>query len=281
MSIDSLRATPTQQKVIVAHYECAVSPIVHTFANTPLEVAYYIDGLEKEPTYSDPGAHKPLPKTIPSAVIKTSHSERTYPLVAANTILWLAHRGAVGFLSWTPSPLDPESVGFARIILRPVHGADQSHLKFAMLALKTALFSHGLEAIPVLGGVDDAALFIPFSDAPQYDAVRAWLHGLVDHAIELHPKLLIHEKRPGEKHTAARIACTVVSNAVGRFSALPYSLAGTPDLPMVTPFDWTELGTLENGDVTAANSAERLAKGDVFGDLAKYHANQRFADAAR
>ena len=280
MSIQPLRATATQQQAILSHYQRVAPLLVHNFPNAPVVVTYYPDGLSNKPVYSNV-AHEPLPESIPSTLVTTTRSVHPYPVMAEKTVLWLAHRGAVGLLSWTPSSRDPESVGFARILLRPVHGADQLHLKLAMLTLRTALFGCGLDAIPVLEGVHDAALFIPFSDAPAYDAVRVWLHGLVDHAIAQHPKLLIREKRPGEQHTVSRIECTVNSNAPGRCSSLPYSLAGEPNLPMVTPFHWSELGTLENGDVTAANAAERLAQGDVFGNLAARIAHQRFADAVR
>ena len=280
MHVSSRRTSPSEQSKILAHYERVAPLIVANFPNAPLIVAYYINGLGNDPTFSH-AWHEPLPHSIPSVTCATNSVPHVYPACAENTILWLVHRNAVGMLSWTPSPKDPEAVGFARILFRPVGGATQTLLKEALLALRTALFEHGLEAIPLLEGIDSAALFIPLADAPMYDVVRAWLHQLVNHAIERHPTLLVHEAHPHEQHNAPRIECTAVSNAVGHFSRLPYSLAGMPDLPMVTPFDWTELGTLENGHITAANAHHRLAKGDIFATLAAELAHQRFADAAR
>ncbi len=83
-----------------------------------------------------------------------------------------------------------------------------------------------------------------------------------------HPTLLVRESRPHEQHNVPRIECTVASNAVGHHSRLPYGLSGDPDLPMVMPFDWNELDTLHNGQITAASAAERLAKGDLCATLA-------------
>ncbi len=176
--------------------------------------------------------------------------------------------------SWTPTAHDPERVGVARILLRPVGGAYQALLLEALLALRAALNERHLDAIPLFEG-DEAALFIPLAGAPAYDAVRTWLHGLVDTAIAGDPTMLVHEARPHEQHTAPRIECTVSSNAVGRCSRLPYALVGDPDLPMATPFAWNELDTLANRKITAANAAERLAKGDLYATLAAELAEQR------
>ena len=105
--------------------------------------------------------------------------------------------------------------------------------------------------------------------------MRTWLHGVVETAIARHPTMLVHEARPHEQHTVPRIECTVSSNAVGRCSRLPYALVGDPDLPMATPFAWNELDTLENRKITAANSAARLAEGDIYATLAAELAKQR------
>jgi hypothetical protein len=62
---------------------------------------------------------------------------------------------------------------------------------------------------------------------------------------------------------------------------LPYTLEGNAALEMMTPIEWDELGKVRNGAVTAYNSAERLAKGDVFGRLWIELAVQPFAELRR
>lgn len=282
MSAPAFRVSDAQLRVVLEHYERAAPLIAANFPNAPLVAAYYPHGLEERPTYSGDW-REPLPESVSAVHVETSSGKHRYPGCSENTILWLVHSYAVGIQSWTPSARDPESVGFARLLLRPVAGADQMLLKEALLAVRTALFSrgNGLEAIPMLDGPDGAALFVPLSDAPTYEAVRGWLHELVGHAIEKHPTLLVGERHPHEKFGAARIQCTFVSDAVGHSSALPYSLSGPSDLPMVTPFAWDELGAIEHGKFTAKNSAERLQNGDVFAKLVAEIGSQRFADAVR
>ncbi len=275
MSLPAFRATESQQHAILAHYERVAPLIVANFPNIPLATSYYVKGLGTKPTFSGGTWTKPLPASIPRATVITKSGVHTYPTCAANTILWLLHRGGVGIHSWTPSPHDHERVGVARILFRPVGHARQPLLKEALLALRAVLNERGLDAVPLFE-CEEAALFIPLADAPAYETVRTWLHGLVDTAIARHPTMLVHESRPHELHTVPRIECTVSSNAVGRFSRLPYALVGDPDLPMVTPFDWNELDTLHNGQITAANATDRLAKGDLYAKLAAGLAHQRF-----
>jgi len=267
------RLTDEQKAVVLGHYDRAAPLIVASFAGVPVVAAEYIDGVGG-PAVFTASWHKPLPPSIPHIDIGPPPAAKRYVAVAVNSLLWLVHRNAVGFGSWTPTPRDPERVGFARILLSRRNGATPEQLHEAMLALRSALSSSGAESIPVLDGVDGAALFIPFQDAPAYDAVRTWLHAVVASAVAAHPTLLTEEPHAAK----ALIHISVTTNAVGRFSTLPYCIQGTATLPMVTPIEWNELGTFTNGAVTAANSAERLAKADVFAREAQAHAAQRFAD---
>ena len=274
MSLPAFRATEAQVRAILAHYERVAPFIVANFPNVPLATSYYINGLGTEPTFSGGTWPEPLPASIPRTTVTTSRGVHTYPTCAEHTILWLVHRGGVGMHSWTPSPHDPERVGVARILLRPVGGAGHSLLYDALIELRMDLNERDVDAIPLLEG-DQAALFIPFAHAPAYDAVRKWLHGVVAPAIAGRSTLLIPESRPHEHHDDPRIECTVSSNAVGRFSRLPYALVGDPDLPMVTPFTWDELDTLKSGRITGAHAEARIAKGDVYAKLANYLGPQR------
>lgn len=269
--LESLLPPQTRQAVL-AHYERAAELIALDFPLAPVVAVDYPQGFGEEPAYVATW-HAPLPETIPFVDVGPAGERKRYVAADRNALLWLVHRGAVGFDSWTPSPHDAERAGYARVLLSPRNGATQDQLAYAMLALQTALFSRGAETIAVLDGRHGAALFAPFADAPAYDALRRWLHGVADAAVARSPKLLTtaaHESAP-------RIHLAVSSNAVGRCSSLPYTLAGTPELGMVTPIGWPELGTIHNGTVTAANSAQRLAQGDRFAQEAVIIGNQFFA----
>jgi bifunctional non-homologous end joining protein LigD len=269
------RATVPQQRAILAHYERVAPLITLNFPYVPLVFTFYPNGLGQKPTFSN-YHDRQLPDTVPQVPVTTSSGSHVYPGCAVDTILHYVHMGAVGVHSWTPAPSDPDAVGFARILLKPIAGATQPQLRDALLAIRCALGSHAVDAIPLFEGAD-AALYIPFADAPPYDPVRAWLKHVRAAAMAQHPQLLVPNAKPHEVRTAPRIEVTVATNAPGMHSRLPYTLTGAPDLPMATPFDWSELDTLRNGEITAANAADRLAKGDLFAMLAAKLAHQRFA----
>jgi DNA primase len=250
---------PQTRAAVLAHYEHAAEVIALDFPLAPVVAIGYPKGFGEDPSYTA-SWHQPLPKTIPYVDVGPANALKRYAAIDRNALLWLVHRGAVGFESWTPSPRDPDSVGYARVLLSPRNGATQEQLAYAMLDLRGQLRERHAEAIAILDGRHGAALFVPFADLPAYEAVRLWLHAVANAAAEHSPALLTTETHPKE----ARIHIAVSSNAVGRCSSLPYTLAGTPELGMVTPIDWSELGSIHNGTITAANSAKRLALGDRF-----------------
>ncbi|MBV8369773.1 MAG: hypothetical protein JO036_12715 [Candidatus Eremiobacteraeota bacterium] len=274
MDLISARASVPEQRAILAHYERVAPLIASNFPHAPLVFSYYPHGLGTEPAFSS--NHDELPHSVPPVTVTTSSGRHVYPGCAVNTILYYVHIGAVGVHSWTPAPSDPDAVAFARILLKPIAGATQAQLREALLVLRSALQLPALDAIPLFEG-SDAALFIPFADAPSYEAVRTWLHKVLATALTEHPELLVARAKPHEQRTAPRVEVTVSSNAPGQHSRLPYSLTGEPGLPMVTPFDWAELETLRNGEFTAANADDRLAQGDLFASLTAKLAGQRFA----
>jgi len=269
--------TPEVRAVVLAHYERAAAFIAANFPLAPVEAIEYYPGPGGRAEYTA-SLHRPVPDSIPTVEIGEFGHTRRYIAVAQNSLLWLVHHNAIGFASWTPSPRDPESVGFGRIILSARYGAIADDLESAMLIVQSVLLDRRIACIPVLGGDATAALFIPFCDAPTYDTVRAWLHDVAETAAAHQPALLTTAIDPPKQRL---VHICVATNAVGRISALPYTLAGNAALEMITPIDWAELGTVRNGAVTAHNSAERLAKGDVFGQQATALGMQPFAELRR
>lgn len=267
------RLADPEKALVVAHYQRAAPLLANDFLHVPLVSSYHREGLGKPPVFKETWKPEELPHTmVPVDVLATRGEHHTYVGLTENALLWLAHRGAVGMLSWSPSTRDPDGTrGFCcdgRTRRR------KPDLKAASETLRAMLNEVRLEAIPVLDGHDGAALFVPFGDIPLYDAVRAWLHAFCKRAVERHAALLTevaHEEDRGD-----RVHLAVKSNAVGLFSSLPYSLVGNPELAMVTPVGWDELGGIDNGMYTARNSAERLER-DVFAEMSAAIGMQRFS----
>jgi DNA primase len=258
---------------LLAHYERAGGLIAANFLHAPMRLVYYPQGLDHDRAYRGPiHPDEHVPTTIPTVEANGASGRERFYAVDANALLYHVHRGAVDFCSWTPAANDPNRVGFARIIIVPRGAATADHVTAGMLAVRDVLARHDVQAIPVLDGGEGAALFIPFADAPDYVSVRAWLHRIADEAVSHDASLLTtdhHDQRSQHVHV------NVSSNAVGLGSSLPYAIVGSPTLGMVTPVEWTEVGVLQNGRYTAANSAERLGS-DLFRRLTSDLKTQRF-----
>jgi DNA primase len=269
------RLAAPETALVVAHYQRAAPLLARNFPHVPLVTSYHPDGLGKPAVFKETWKPDTIPHTmVPVDVLTVRGEHHTYVGLTENAVLWLAHRGAIGMLSWSPSLRDPGSVGYARILLRRSNAATEANLKTALEALRALLREDGLEAIPVLDGHDGAALFVPFGDLPLYDVVREWLHAFCTRAVERHPALLTEAAHAEDR--GDRVHLAVKTNAVGHFSSLPYSLVGDPKLGLVTPVDWDELARIDNGMFMAQNSAERLQR-DVFAEMTAAIGMQRFS----
>lgn len=98
-------------------------------------------------------------------------------------------------------------------------------VKEAALELKAALDAQQIRAVPLMGGVDGIALWIPLAGAPAYPAVRAWLHEIAQVAAARNVTLFSVERPLAERGN--RVHVSVESNAPGRYSALPTACAAT------------------------------------------------------
>jgi bifunctional non-homologous end joining protein LigD len=266
-SVDPLGSA--QRAAVVAHYQRVVPWLLPHVADTPLIVALYPGGLDTHATFLASLHDEPVPATIPTVDVPAHDGGwMRYLAFAENAALWQVHRRAIELHSWTPSPRDPERARFARIILAPNPGATLDLVKIAALGLRTALLERGLQAIVGLDP-NGAVLWIPFDDLPHYDTLRAWLHTIADAVIAAHPNVFTHARDP------ERIRIDVGSNAVGRFSALPYSIRGNAALTMLTPIAWSDLGAAH--PATLANPPTH----DVFSEQLAHIPTQNFAAQQR
>ncbi len=261
MSDERSTFTPEQHALLTLHYQRVAPLMTASFGGTPLVAGFVHDWATKVMTYEESLAHPPA--SIPTVQVQLRHGPATFACVAENAVMWQAHRGAIALLGWSPARSDPARVGFGRVLLEPSGLATIEMVQAGALVIRSALDAVGLGSVLVHGGEGGLHVWIPFSDAPPYDEVRARLDALAAKAAEAHPALLTTARPVAERGDRVHMAAS--SNAVGRFSSLPYSLGALDALPVFAPIGWDEIATCQSGDVTAANLPTRLAaKGDVF-----------------
>ncbi len=262
----------------LSYYEAVIPHIAASFRGIPVAWNTFA-AASAPPTWRGPlaeHAHR-----LPTVAV-TGASGRTHPYLALEsfTLEWLAKDlAAAEFHSWTPTAEDPAAVHFARILLEPT-GAAPGAMRTAALLLRDLLDARHLTAIPLLDGLGGIALYLPFSDAPAYAPVRAWLHTLANDAAAAHPNNFTTEPN---SVGGSRVHVHVKSNAPGLHSALPYSLRGADGRYAVAPVTWAELETLAP-HALRYEAAQVLAslreRGDCFAAQCASIPPQRFADIA-
>jgi DNA primase len=181
---------------------------------------------------------------------------------------WLVQREyAIEFHTWAPLPGHPERLRFGRILIEPSSNAGFARVKEAALAVREHLLTAELDAIPLVDGIGGIALWLPFSEAPPATRMRSKLQRLALRAAATHP----------------RVRIDAATNAPGRYSPLPYSLRGMPNLPVCSPVEWAELEGLRSAIVCSAESfpARIAARAHLFAKARGALPQQRLYPHAR
>ena len=249
----------TSTSLHVDWYRSVAATVVRHFAAVPLVTARYLDGPVA--TFSA-SLHGP-PAGDEATVDVLAHGAHVrYLALSEPSLLYEAHRYAVEIHSWSPRADDSARAAFARVLIRPHDERAAGWATRVAGAVRRALQARGCDGIVMRDGAASAAVWIPFADGPTYDVLRTWLHALVADVVSLDPAIDATELH-------------VSSNAVGRWSLLPYSLIGQSASTAATPLRWTELDAI-GAALPCAAVTERLAD-DVFDAEMQRIGAQRFA----
>ena len=155
---------------VLAHYERFADTIASMFYGIPIITLFEPDN-EGDPVIRVGQLHHPVPEHTPKTSVTTRSGTHDYIVVTPDCLLWRVHQGAIGFESWTPSPINPLAVRFARLIISARGKATITMLRAAAFAARAALQSCAVDAIPVRDG-RSIALFIPFEEPRLRDRTR-------------------------------------------------------------------------------------------------------------
>jgi DNA primase len=197
--------------------------------------------------------HGPLsPHTKPKAPVvdvPSAAGVHRYPALSTERIEGLVRHGAVELYSWSPTAADPTRLRFARILLEAASPEEWLKLEDGLDAVEGVLYDAGIKSLRVYDGGSGVALWIPFCDSPRYDDVRAWLHAQCAQAVLRNPNTVTLEPN---SHGGPPVHLHVQSNAIGRFSVLPYSVRAVPGFPVAIPIDVDSIDD-ESGDFPYVN----------------------------
>ena len=267
-----LDTAPSTHQLIAEHYERVAPMLARSFAGIPFVYATFPPESPGDANWHGPHAH--VPEGVTSVAVATHSGTHAYfELTQANIVFAAKHCRAVELHSWTPCSDSPYRARFGRILLA-AEPAEHSALAQGALTLRDLLREHGLDAVPLIAGESGIALYIPFADAPTYAPMRAFLDAICLLAVQKHPRGFTTQPNT---HATGRIHLHASSNAVGRFSALPYSLRGGLETHVCAPVTWDELQDTRIDKYTVKNFGRRLdAAGDLFAQLLEPLATQTF-----
>jgi DNA primase len=270
-------------EVLLRHYAVAGPLMERVFGAIPFVWSTLPGGFDGPVLFHGPLSPLTKPKA-PVIDVPTASGVHRYPALSAARIEGLVPYGAVQLYSWSPVAGRPTRVRFARLLVGTAAKADRHDLHSGLVAVESVLRGCGVQWLRVYDGGNGAALWIPFSDAPEYADVRAWLHACCLLAVRSAPNVVTLEPN---SHGGPPVHLHVQSNAVGRFSVLPYSVRGMPGYPVAVPIDPSAASRdgdepFANGNVCVENFAEWLRdNGEAFSSQPAAFYEQRFADVAK
>ncbi|HEX3671661.1 MAG TPA: hypothetical protein VHT92_08165 [Candidatus Cybelea sp.] len=276
----SAGAGMTNVESLLRHYAAAGPLMERALGPIPFVWSTLPGGFDGPTIYHGPLSPKTRPKA-PVVDVPMASGLHRYPALSADRVEGLVRYGAVEIYSWTPSRDDPTRARFARILLE-APTSDSQHLNDGLDAVEAVLREGKLESLRIYDGGTGAALWIPFTDKPSYEDLRLWLHAECADAVERHPDLLT---LAANVKGGAPVHLHVQSNAVGRFSAVPFSVRASPGFPVAIPVDPNALekedAPFVNGRVRIENFGEWMKKyEDAFTTRADSFYRQAFGDRA-
>lgn len=229
------------EEAVLEHYRLVAPIMEQLFGDIPIGFA----------TFSKDGAEQ----------FHWKYFGHYYRLAAAKMLHLVEHADAREFYSWTPLPRQDTQARFARFLLETHHAVTDDQLRLAALAARSCLAEQGAEAILILDGLADAALWVPIADGPEMHHVLAWCHDTADTITARHSDLVSQNANTTDD---GRVHLHVSTNAYGRASILPYSLRYETDR-VAAPIRWPELGSTDIRGIRRYDLAERLKQhGEIF-----------------
>ncbi|MBV9263672.1 MAG: hypothetical protein JO324_05060 [Candidatus Eremiobacteraeota bacterium] len=250
--------------LLLRHYAVVGPLLERLFGPIPLVWSTTPKGPDGPTIFHGPLSEKTQPKG-PVVDVPTAQGVHRYPALSAARIQGLVEHGAVEFYSWSPTAANPTRARCGRLLLETLRAGDNDELERALGMLEEMLELAGVATLRVYDGGFGAALWMPFGDEPSYADVRNFLHGICAKAVEQFPDVMTQAPN---SHGGAPVHLHVQTNAVGRFSVLPYSVRAGTEYSVALPVDLGSLrGNFRNGDVRVKDLEGWLKRyGEVFSE---------------
>lgn len=246
-------------------YYRAVEPYILPYLkDRPLSLNRMPNGITGEGFFQKNNEH--LPDWVPSAdIFSDSNNGNLHWIVGGdlNTLLyivqlgsieinpWNARIGSLDKPDWIVVDLDPEGVGFERVIE-------------VARTVKEVCDEWGIPTYPKTSGKTGVHIYIPMHAKYSFEQGKNLAHLIVLEVNKRQPKITSVERQPEKRHR--KIYLDFLQNREGQTLAAPYSVRPTPDASVSMPLHWDEVKKgLKPTDFTIKNAPARLKRvGDLW-----------------
>jgi len=177
----------------------------------------------------------------------------------AETLVYLANQACVTphlALARQDRPRHPD-----RLIL-DFDPSDDDFAKVQEAAAETKRLLDGLDlpSFVMTTGSRGLHVVLPLDRSGDFDAARAFAHGLADRLVDRRPRLLTTEMR--KQARGDRVFVDYLRNAYGQTAVAPYAVRARAEAPVATPLRWSEAGagSLSPRKYTIRNVFRRLGQ---------------------
>jgi bifunctional non-homologous end joining protein LigD len=246
------------------YYESVAGYMLPYLKDRPHSLNRMPNGIGGESFYQKNNEH--LPEWVPHAdIFSESNNENLCWMVGGDlpTLLYMVQLGCVeinpwnsrvGHLEnpdWIVIDLDPEGIGFEKVI-------EVAH------TVKDVCDEWGIPAYPKTSGKTGLHIYIPMQAKYTYEQGKNLAHLIALEVTKRQPDTTSVTRDPEKrKH---RIYVDFLQNREGQTLAAPYSVRPTPDATVSMPLHWDEVKTgLKPTDFTIHNALSRLKRtGDIW-----------------
>jgi bifunctional non-homologous end joining protein LigD len=246
------------------YYESMAEYILPYLKDRPCSLNRMPSGIAGENFYQKNNEH--LPDWVPHAdIFSESNNGNLHWIVGDDlpTLLYMVQLGCVeinpwnsrvGHLEkpdWIVIDLDPEGVGFDKVIE-------------VAQTVKQVCDEWDIPALPKTSGKTGIHIYIPMQAAYTYEQGKNLAHLIALQVNSRLPQITSVERMPEKRHH--KIYVDFLQNREGQTLAAPYSVRPTPDATVSMPLHWDEVKQgLSPTDFTIKNAHARLQKtGDIW-----------------
>ncbi|HEX7963128.1 MAG TPA: DNA ligase D [Candidatus Saccharimonadales bacterium] len=249
---------------LINYYESVADYLLPYLKDRPCSMNRMPNGITGESFFQKNNEH--LPDWVPHAdIFSESNNENLRWIVGGDlpTLLYMVQLGCVeinpwnsrtGHLQkpdWIVIDLDPEGVGFDKVIevARTVHEVcEEWHIP----------------AYPKTSGKTGLHIYIPMHAKYAYEQGKNLAHLIALEVNKRQPKVTSVERLPEKRKR--KIYLDFLQNREGQTLAAPYSVRPTPEATVSMPLHWDEVKPgLKPTDFTIANALKRLKQtGDLW-----------------